>query len=108
MGHYGKEADIWSAGVILYILLSGAPPFSGNNEQQTFRNVVKQPLHFDWDPWPRISPDAKDCVSRMLQRVSRYFSKVASVGRLVRRCKRHSGLAALHVPCQLRLMCQML
>lgn len=39
---YSKEADIWSCGVILYILLCGFPPFSGTNEKAIFRNVMSQ------------------------------------------------------------------
>ena len=36
---YSKEADIWSCGVILYILLCGVPPFYGDSEQQIFEQV---------------------------------------------------------------------
>ncbi|KAG1667632.1 hypothetical protein FOA52_001688 [Chlamydomonas sp. UWO 241] len=65
---YSKEADIWSCGVMLYILLCGFPPFSGSNEKAIFRNVMSQPLDFSQNPWPKISEPAKDCVRRMLQR----------------------------------------
>jgi len=64
---YGKEADIWSAGVILYILLCGVPPFWGDTEQQIFDSILKGRLDFTSDPWPRISNDAKDCVKLMLE-----------------------------------------
>jgi len=63
---YGKEADIWSSGVILYILLCGVPPFWGETEQQIFDCILKGQLDFTPDPWPRISDEAKDCVKRML------------------------------------------
>ncbi len=56
---YSKEADIWSCGVILYILLCGVPPFYGDNEQQIFEAVIKGPVDFASDPWPRISEPAK-------------------------------------------------
>ena len=67
---YGQEADIWSCGVILYILLSGVPPFWGETEQQIFEAVGKGHIDFKTDPWPHISSEAKDCVRRMLQAVS--------------------------------------
>jgi calcium-dependent protein kinase len=65
---YGKEADIWSCGVILYILLCGYPPFHGDSTQQIFKHIISQPLDLKSDPWPRIGEGAKDCVKRMLAR----------------------------------------
>lgn len=65
--HYGAEADIWSAGVILYILLSGVPPFWGETEQSIFDAVLRANLDFVSDPWPSISSSAKDLVKKMLK-----------------------------------------
>ncbi|XP_051129430.1 calcium-dependent protein kinase 1-like isoform X2 [Andrographis paniculata] len=64
---YSAEADIWSAGVILYILLSGVPPFWGENEQGIFDAILRGHLDFVSDPWPSISGSAKDLVKKMLQ-----------------------------------------
>ncbi|XP_030500749.1 calcium-dependent protein kinase 1 [Cannabis sativa] len=64
--NYGAEADIWSAGVILYILLSGVPPFWGENEQSIFDAVLRGHMDFSSDPWPSISSSAKDLVKKML------------------------------------------
>ncbi|GBF87955.1 calcium-dependent kinase [Raphidocelis subcapitata] len=63
---YNQAADMWSLGVILYILLCGLPPFWGNTEEQIFGMVLKGKVDFSVEPWPRISDAAKDCVSRML------------------------------------------
>ncbi|TMW91113.1 hypothetical protein EJD97_014778 [Solanum chilense] len=65
---YGPEADVWSAGVIVYILLSGVPPFWAENEQGIFEQVLHGDLDFSSDPWPSISEDAKDLVRGMLVR----------------------------------------
>ncbi|KAF3567808.1 hypothetical protein DY000_02014101, partial [Brassica cretica] len=59
---YGKEIDIWSAGVILYILLSGSPPFGNDDE------IKKGIIDFDSQPWPCISVGAKDLIKRMLNK----------------------------------------
>ncbi|XP_042504064.1 calcium-dependent protein kinase 20-like [Macadamia integrifolia] len=66
--HYGQECDVWSAGVIIYILLSGVPPFWDETEQGIFEQVLKGELDFESDPWPSISESAKDLVRRMLVR----------------------------------------
>ncbi|KAJ6820595.1 calcium-dependent protein kinase 19-like [Iris pallida] len=63
---YGKEVDIWSAGVILYILLSGVPPFWAEHEKGIFDAILEGQIDFESSPWPSISKDAKDLVRRML------------------------------------------
>ncbi|KAI9187405.1 hypothetical protein LWI28_027759 [Acer negundo] len=63
---YGKEMDIWSAGVILYILLSGVPPFWAESEKGIFDAILQGDIDFDTQPWPTISTSAKDLVRRML------------------------------------------
>ncbi|XP_059314505.1 calcium-dependent protein kinase 5 [Lycium ferocissimum] len=64
--HYGPEADVWTAGVILYILLSGVPPFWAETQQGIFDAVLKGHIDFDSDPWPVISESAKDLIRKML------------------------------------------
>ncbi|KAH9651803.1 calcium-dependent protein kinase 9 [Citrus sinensis] len=63
---YGKEIDIWSAGVILYILLSGVPPFWAETKKGTYDAILQGEIDFETDPWPSISSTAKGLVRRML------------------------------------------
>ncbi|EEF29820.1 calcium-dependent protein kinase 33 [Ricinus communis] len=63
---YGKEMDIWSAGVMLYILLSGVPPFWAESEKGIFDAILQGDIDFESPPWPTISSSAKDLVRRML------------------------------------------
>ncbi|XP_073134214.1 calcium-dependent protein kinase 26-like [Henckelia pumila] len=65
---YGPETDVWSAGVIVYILLCGVPPFWGESEQEIFEEVLHGDIDFTSDPWPMISDSAKDLVKKMLVR----------------------------------------
>ncbi|KAE8682484.1 Calcium-dependent protein kinase 17 [Hibiscus syriacus] len=63
---YGPEADIWSIGVMLYIFLSGVPPFWAESENGIFNSILRCHIDFTSDPWPAISPQAKELVKKML------------------------------------------
>ncbi|KAM7525339.1 hypothetical protein LguiA_015241 [Lonicera macranthoides] len=65
---YGQECDVWSAGVIIYILLSGVPPFWDELEQGIFEQVLNGDLDFSSEPWPSVSDSAKDLIKKMLVR----------------------------------------
>lgn len=65
---YGTEADMWSIGVITYILLCGSRPFWSRTESGIFRAVLKADPSFDEDPWPSLSSNAVDFVKRLLNK----------------------------------------
>ncbi|KAF8405079.1 hypothetical protein HHK36_009976 [Tetracentron sinense] len=65
---YSTEADVWSIGVIAYILLCGSRPFWARTESGIFRAVLKADLCFDEPPWPSLSSGSKDFVKRLLNK----------------------------------------
>ncbi|CAK9165090.1 unnamed protein product [Ilex paraguariensis] len=64
--NYGPEVDVWSAGVILYILLCGVPPFWAETEQGVAQAIIRSVVDLKRDPWPMVSDNAKDLVRKML------------------------------------------
>ena len=65
-GPYNEKCDIWSCGVILYMLLSGRPPFDGDTEEEILEKVKLRDFSFESNEWKNISEDAKDLVCLML------------------------------------------
>ena len=63
---YDEKCDIWSLGVIFYVLLCGYPPFNGDTDVEIMQNVQKGKFIFPEEEWGVISKDAKDLISKML------------------------------------------
>ncbi|XP_063434507.1 calcium/calmodulin-dependent protein kinase type IV-like [Mytilus trossulus] len=64
---YTPAVDIWSCGVITYILLCGYEPFYEESEREVYKRILKGDYHFDSPFWDSISWNAKDLISKMLQ-----------------------------------------
>eukprot|EP00897_Mesotaenium_endlicherianum_P010001 jgi/Mesen1/9029/ME000565S08338 len=65
-GRYNAQADVWSVGVILYIMLCGLPPFWHAKEAKIFEAIRSGRYDLRGGPWRKISAGAKDLVSKLL------------------------------------------
>ncbi|XP_076231514.1 calcium/calmodulin-dependent protein kinase I isoform X2 [Calliopsis andreniformis] len=63
---YGKAVDVWSIGVISYILLCGYPPFYDENDANLFAQILKGEFEFDSPYWDDISDSAKDFIHKLM------------------------------------------
>lgn len=63
---YDTQADMWSLGVIVYILLGGYPPFIEQNQRELFRKIRKGQFEFHEEYWGQVSDDAKNLIRQLL------------------------------------------
>ncbi|KAF6029327.1 CaMKI [Bugula neritina] len=63
---YGKEIDVWSIGVITYILLCGYPPFYAEEDSVLFAQIMRGEYDFDSPYWDGISDSAKDFIRHLM------------------------------------------
>lgn len=63
---YDEKCDVWSCGVILYILLCGFPPFNGQTDEIIMAEVKTGKFNFDGEEWVHVSEQAKNLIRKML------------------------------------------
>ena len=75
--NYNMKIDIWSMGVVLYILLSGKVPFPGHTEPEIISNVIKGEYHFNHKAFKYVSDECKDLIKKCLVKdyASRFTAK---------------------------------
>jgi calcium-dependent protein kinase len=67
-GKYDEKCDIWSCGVILYILLSGHPPFVGRNDREVLQKVKSHRIDYSSGAFKHVSKEAIHLLKRMLEK----------------------------------------
>ncbi|KDD73476.1 protein kinase, partial [Helicosporidium sp. ATCC 50920] len=67
-GAYSWPADMWSLGVLIFVLLSGQPPFWGTADSIIFHKILHEPVDFSSSTWRRVSAQAKDFVGQLLEK----------------------------------------
>lgn len=66
-GSYTMAVDMWSAGVITYVLLCGYPPFYAKEQRELFQQILKADYDFPEEDWEAISDNAKDFINSLLK-----------------------------------------
>jgi len=67
-GEYDQACDLWSCGVMLYIILVGYPPFYAEKDEDVLKKVSAGAFSFRADDWRDISHDAKDLIKKLLKK----------------------------------------
>jgi serine/threonine protein kinase len=67
-GNYGYECDLWSLGVLLYVMLIGKFPFKGDTVSETLEKVSIGKINYSGEEWEDISLPAKTLVRQLLQK----------------------------------------
>lgn len=63
---YDEKCDVWSCGIILYILLCGYPPFNGENDSEILAKIKLGKFTFPEEEWEHVSDSAKDLIKKLL------------------------------------------
>lgn len=63
---YDEKCDVWSCGIIMYILLCGYPPFNGDNDNEILSKIKIGKFVFPQEEWKDVSDEAKDLINKML------------------------------------------
>ena len=66
MTNYSTECDMWSVGVLMYIMLWGYLPFTGTNTNEVFNKILEGQYSIDLPEWRKISPEWKDLLKKLL------------------------------------------
>ena len=64
--HYDEKCDIWSCGVIMYILLSGRPPFAGDSDKEIMEKVRIGKYDLEEPPFDKLSSSGKDLIKKLM------------------------------------------
>lgn len=65
-GMHGTQADIWSLGVILYIMICGFPPFQGESTKEIARKIKAASFNFNHEEFDQVSLECKDLIRKLL------------------------------------------
>lgn len=66
--YYDEKVDIWSAGIVLYMLLSGEQPFNSDNVAKLVHMITTQEITFNQESWQEVSENAKSLIKKMLNK----------------------------------------
>jgi calcium-dependent protein kinase len=90
-GSYNIECDLWSCGVIMYVLLAGYPPFDGKTPNEIFKNILQGDYPMEGEEWEHVSYDAKDLIIKLLEKkVSKRITAADALKHpfIVKNCKK--------------------